>query len=360
MERTERRVHPVLTALVSLSVAGTCLAVPGIALADKAAPADDDAVEAAADEAADGAQILSFGGVRVDIPLDMEVVELPENNADDMQMANLPGGTLSVAVTASDDDEAMPADADPEEFFAEVADGLAAELDAEISTSGTLDLADGATAYTYEIDEPAEKEGGLAGRIVFAFVPTGDGAYATIQISCFDTDVEAHADAIDDMLASIALSEDDPAASAAPADLPQQAEAGGIALNLPEDVAEVEDKDGARWENADGSLIVRVVPDALPGEEATTDAIEADVELLASAVEGTVGAGSVLWNDDVTTVQTYTVEFELDGTAYVTTYGYVVLEDGTATVVICDCTADDYDARYAALLDSIYGSIELA
>ena len=61
--------------------------------------------------------------MRIDLPLEMAVIDLPDDA--DMQLANMPDGTLAVGITASGEDEAMPEDADPQEFFAEVADGLA-------------------------------------------------------------------------------------------------------------------------------------------------------------------------------------------------------------------------------------------
>lgn len=393
MKRTTSTAHhrPIaLTALVSLSMAGSCLALPGLALAEadtdagvatsaatmeetdaktvEAETKDTQKLEGAEEEEAEnteaeGAQILSFAGVRVDAPLAMEALGLDDAN---MITAALPEGGLSVAITdCADEDEAIPDD--PKErqaFFADLADELAESMDATITSDDALELADGTPAYLFEIDEPAEEENSLSAYFAFVYVPTGDGAYACVQISCIGEDVAPYEEDIDAMLSSIALAEADEAAAAPAVELDQQVESMGLAFGLPANMEEAE-LEGAGDEietraNADGSFTVRAVGNALPTvENPTQDDITADVEDLAAMMEGETEAGAVSWNDDDTTVFQFVTCYEFEDTEYVTTYGCAVLPDGTSTYVIGDCTADDYE-QYAPVLDAIYASITLA
>lgn len=372
--RTVRRPSAVLSALVSLSVAGTCLALPGFALADANADAADDpqatapaevAEETADAESADieGSQILSFAGVRVDAPLDMEVLDLDDAS---MLAAALPEGTLSVAITDfAEEGESVPEDADEQlEFFTAKADELVEGMDSAVTSDEVVELADGTTGYLFEVDEPAEEEGSLSAYFAFVYVPTGAGSYACVQVTCIDEDVAPHEEAIDAMISSIALAEADEAATAPAVELDQQVEAMGLSFGLPADLEETEIEGAgdelAAWANADGSLTVRAVGDALPSVESPTEEdLTADVEDLAAILEGEVESGSVSWNDDDTTVLQFVTRYEFEDVEYVTTYGCVVLEDGTTTYIVGDCTADDYE-QYAPTLDAIYASIALA
>lgn len=372
--RTVRRPSAVLSALVSLSVAGTCLALPGFALADANADAADDpqatasaetAEETADAESADieGSQILSFAGVRVDAPLDMEILDLDEAN---MLTAALPEGTLSVAITDfAEEGESVPEDADEQlEFFTAKADELVEGMDSAVTSDEVVELADGTTGYLFEVDEPAEEEDNLSAYFAFVYVPTGAGSYACVQVTCIDEDVAPHEEAIDAMIASIALAEADEAATAPAVELDQQVEAMGLSFGLPADLEETEIEGAgdelAAWANADGSLTVRAVGDALPSVESPTEEdLTAEVEDLAAILEGEVESGSVSWNDDDTTVFQFVTRYEFEDVEYVTTYGCVVLEDGTTTYIVGDCTADDYE-QYAPTLDAIYASIALA
>ena len=105
---------------------------------------------------------------------------------------------------------------------------------------------------------------------------------------------------------------------------------------------------------------MRAVGDALPSVESPTEEnLTAEVEDLAAILEGEVESGSVSWNDDDTTVFQFVTRYEFEDVEYVTTYGCVVLEDGTTTYIVGDCTADDYE-QYAPTLDAIYASIARA
>lgn len=356
------------TSLVSLLIAGTCSAMPGLALADAGASASGDAPGAVATSATadassvEGSRILFFAGVRVDVPLAMEVLELPDAS---MVTAALPEGGLSAAITDfAEQGESVPEDAsEQEEFFTADAEALAAALDSQVTSSDVLELADGTSAYLYEIDEAAPSEGGLAGYFAFVYVPTGEGAYACVQITCIDEDVAAYQEDIDAMIASITHAEADEAGGAPAVELGRSVQAASVAFDLPEDLGATEVEGAgdelAAWSNADGSLTVRAVGDAMPQtSDPSADEIAQDVEDLAAIMDGKVDSGAVLWNADAIVWQ-YVTTYEFEGVQYVTTYGCVVLDDGTTTYVICDCTADDYE-QYAATIDAIYASMTLA
>ena len=357
--------------LASLMIAGACSVTPGLALADAGTSASGDvpgavAVSAVADgSAVEGSRILSFAGVRVDVSLAMEVLELPDAS---MVTAALPEGGLSVAITDfADEGTAVPENAaEQEEFFTADAEALAAALNSQVTSSEVLELADGTSAYLYEIDEAAPSEGGLAGYFAFVYVPTGEGAYACVQITCIGEDIASYQEDIDAMIASITHAEADEAngaAGAPAAEFGRSVQATGVAFDLPEDLEATEIEGAgdelAAWSNADGSLTVRAVGDAMPQtSDPSADEIAQDVEDLVAIMDGKVDSGAVLWNADAIVWQ-YVTTYEFEGVQHVTTYGCVVLDDGMTTYVICDCTADDYE-QYAATIDAIYVSMTLA
>lgn len=215
MEKTHTR-HPALAFLVSLSVAGTCLAAPGLAFAAPAAPAADPAPEAAAavdevaasdaadkadadkvakdettepaegvDEAAisnpalKGAQEAAADADKVDTAeraddkagrdtKDIKVdsgtlsfgdvsVKLPDSFVSmefpgSMAIAVAPTGDMSVIVAGPTAVGADAGEAATPELFDSVVAALAKEAGVEAPQAQELSLADGTAAYEYVFD----------------------------------------------------------------------------------------------------------------------------------------------------------------------------------------------------------------
>lgn len=161
MEKTHTR-HPALAFLVSLSVAGTCLAAPGLAFAAPAAPAADPAPEeaAAADEvaASDAADKADADKADADKVAKDETIE-PAEGADEAAISN---PALKGAQEAA-------ADADKVDT-AERADDKAGRDTKDIKVdSGTLSFGDVSVKLP---DSFVSME--FPGSMAIAVAPTGD------------------------------------------------------------------------------------------------------------------------------------------------------------------------------------------
>ena len=307
---TMRVKHPALSFLVSLSVAGTCLAVPGLALADTAtadngSPSDNaaevveaakplDAAEkaevgiadtttddsAAADAGAQdkgnaqapdkgakdgmrggkGAAVtkdikvdgstVTFAGVSVDVPDSFRVMGIHHA----MAVAVSPTGEMSVTIGAPDMRglKAYGGAADLG-YFDTIAAALAQSAGIGVPAAEEVHLADNVTAYKY-VFQLAETDDGrteLDEQVTLVFVPVGD-SYALVQITVDEDVVSVSNETVDAIISSIRVAPADAAAA-------EKADAG--------DKAAATDKADA---NQDATLS--------EAEKAATDADKADTE----------------------------------------------------------------------------------
>lgn len=373
-----RYARPAFALLVSLSVAGTCLAAP--ALADDAAPrtgafgllaasadaaraeeatepavapaeaepeasAEADETAAVADEAtAEGVTV--FGGVQIAIPEDYIVTQ-----AGGMLLAGSEDGTVINLISAG----TMGADAmegvdDLEAFFGPMAEEAATGAAGTLSDQGVVMLADGTEVYACTID--VESDGAQVVMHQF-YVPLANGGLTLAQFAYEAEADEAVVDRLADIANTLALA---PASDGSLVDF----EGAGIALK----VADVLVLDGTTvdteptWYSADGTMMFGLIPQLMDNASALTDA---DYDMLYTEIANSLGGEP--WETttvaaDGTDVKLGGFSFEDGGDLYVGILGLVVAADDTLTGVMAMMPADQVDL-YGPLLDTMYESISV-
>lgn len=374
-----RYARPAFALLVSLSVAGTCLAAP--ALADDAAPrtgafgllaasadaaraeeatepaaasaeaepeasAEADETAAVSDEATVDEGVTVFGGVQIAIPEDYIVTQ-----AGGMLLAGSEDGTVINLISAG----TMGADAmegvdDLEAFFGPMAEEAAAGAAGTLSDQGVVTLADGTEVYACTID--VESDGAQVVMHQF-YVPLANGGLTLAQFAYEAEADEAVVDRLADIANTLALA---PASDGSLVDF----EGAGIALK----VADVLVLDGTTvdteptWYSADGTMMFGLIPQLMDNASALTDT---DYDMLYTEIANSLGGEP--WETttvaaDGTDVKLGGFSFEDGGDLYVGILGLVVAADDTLTGVMAMMPADQVDL-YGSMLDAMYESISV-
>lgn len=376
-----RYARPAFALLVSLSVAGTCLAAPALALADDAAsrtgafgllaasadaaraeeaadpaaapaeaepavPAEADETAVAADEATADEGATVFGGVQIAIPEDYIVTQ-----AGGMLLAGSEDGTVINLISAGTvGADAMEGIDDLEAFFGPMAEEAAAGAAGTLSDQGVVTLADGTEVYACTIDVVSD-----GAQVVMHqfYVPLANGGLTLAQFAYEAEADEAAVDRLADIANTLVLA---PASDGSLVDF----EGAGIALK----VADVLVLDGATvdteptWYSADGTMMFGLIPQLMDSASALTDA---DYDMLYTEIASSLGGEP--W--ETTTVAADGVDvklggfsFEEDGDLYVGILGLVVAADDTLTGIMAMMPADQVDL-YGSMLDTMYESISV-
>ena len=375
METSAR--NSVFAFLVSAAIAGTCLAVPGMALADDAvdsgaaeleqqagnlATEEASAPEASATEG-DGAQAsaedgtYTCGGVQVTVPADFEVADLGytliATNAD---------SSIVVSISPTSYETAVPTDtAEWSSFFEPFAAESASEMGGTYEDGGIYTLADGSQAQVFAI--AGEEENGTPFVLAQCYVPLEDGTFTQVQVGCYIDD-EATVELADSISETVVLASDaDDAEAAAPAEDSATAEtgdvqtvqAGGIELDLPADYVldESSTEEEPSWLNADGNVMIGVTPNLI--DEYSTvgeDGLDLLALVVAEGLGGELAGSTVLPNG----VYAYTFTFSVDGQDGIAILGIVPLADDTVTGVLAMTPLENAaasDAEVTAVFESI-------
>ena len=392
MEANARRFAPAF--LMSVALAGTCLAAPGIALADAAAGAEEQpAVEleqqagagleaegsnaaaeegassetpASADEAeAQGAQAAAdgtyaCGGVQITVPEDFEVADLEY-----MLIATNADASIVISVSPSGSDDTVPADpAEWGAFFEPFAESSATEMGGTYEDGGIYTLADGTQAQVFAIG--AAETDGTPIVLAQCYVPLADGTFTLVQVGCYADD-EATVELADSISETIVLASDEAEAGqaadtaddavgddAAAADV-QTVQAGGIELDLPAGYVADESSTETEpsWLSADGNVMIGVTPNLLD-EYSTVGEERLDLLALivAEGLGGELAGSTVLPNG----VYAYTLTFSVEGQEGIAILGMVPLADDTVTSILAMTpleNAANSDAEVTAVFESV-------
>lgn len=397
MEANARRFAPAF--LMSVALAGTCLAAPGIALADAAAGAEEQpAVEleqqagagleaegsnaaaeegassetpASADEAeAQGAQAAAdgtyaCGGVQITVPEDFEVADLEY-----MLIATNADASIVISVSPSGSDDTVPADpAEWGAFFEPFAESSATEMGGTYEDGGIYTLADGTQAQVFAIG--AAETDGTPIVLAQCYVPLADGTFTLVQVGCYADD-EATVELADSISETIVLASDEAEAEAgqaadtadvaaaddaAAADV-QTVQAGGIELDLPAGYVadESSTEDEPAWHSADNTVMVGVLPGLISGYSSMDGDVFGMVATgIAENLGGTVES-TVTFSNDGTDVDVYVFTFSSDGMEFVGALGMVALPDDTVTGMLALSPMSNVagsDGDVTALFESI-------
>ena len=395
MEANARRFAPAF--LMSVALAGTCLAAPGIALADAAAGAEeqpaveleqqvgagleaegsDVAVEegassetpASADEAeAQGAQAAAdgtyaCGGVQITVPEDFEVADLEY-----MLIATNADASIVISVSPSGSDDAVPADpAEWGAFFEPFAESSATEMGGTYEDGGIYTLADGTQAQVFAIG--AAETDGTPIVLAQCYVPLADGTFTLVQVGCYADD-EATVELADSISETIVLASDEAEAGqaddaaetaddaagddVAAADV-QTVQAGGIELDLPAGYVADESSTETEpsWLSADGNVMIGVTPNLL--DEYSTvgeEGLDLLALIVAEGLGGELAGSTVLPNG----VYAYTLTFSVEGQEGIAILGMVPLADDTVTSILAMTpleNAANSDAEVTAVFESV-------
>jgi hypothetical protein len=354
MEKTPPR-HLALTALVSLSLAGTCLAVPGLALAEtgslasiaenaaaatKAAATTDDVEEAEVES-----QTLAAGGVQVSVPGSYAVSNdagypLAMNEDETVAVAVIDMGLDAdgLASIPEDRDEALAG-------FAEVALESVEDLDGNIADSDVVQVADGAAvAYCYGITCTADD--GTDSYLAAYFVVT-DKSLVLVQIV-------AATDALDDLNDELAAIEASLTLSGTDALEGTVYEVGGLAVTIPDDTFELDGEvadDSATWFSTDGNAMITVMGDLGGGETIDAAYFDALAEELIDELDGTAANATVLTNDDLE-ISLYGFTIENDGDTYYGAIGLANVSDDCLSAILV-LFSDDADAELNDTLEAV-------
>ena len=392
MEANARRFAPAF--LMSVALAGTCLAAPGIALADAAAGAEEQpAVEleqqagagleaegsnaaaeegassetpASADEAeAQGAQAAAdgtyaCGGVQITVPEDFEVADLEY-----MLIATNADASIVISVSPSGSDDTVPADpAEWGAFFEPFAESSATEMGGTYEDGGIYTLADGTQAQVFAIG--AAETDGTPIVLAQCYVPLADGTFTLVQVGCYADD-EATVELADSISETIVLASDEAEAGqaadtadvaaaddAAAADV-QTVQAGGIELDLPAGYVADESSTETEpsWLSADGNVMIGVTPNLL--DEYSTvgeEGLDLLALIVAEGLGGELAGSTVLPNG----VYAYTLTFSVEGQEGIAILGMVPLADDTVTSILAMTpleNAANSDAEVTAVFESV-------
>ncbi len=394
MEANARRFAPAF--LMSVALAGTCLAAPGIALADAAAGAEEQpAVEleqqagagleaegsnaaaeegassetpASADEAeAQGAQAAAdgtyaCGGVQITVPEDFEVADLEY-----MLIATNADASIVISVSPSGSDDTVPADpAEWGAFFEPFAESSATEMGGTYEDGGIYTLADGTQAQVFAIG--AAETDGTPIVLAQCYVPLADGTFTLVQVGCYADD-EATVELADSISETIVLASDEAEAEAgqaadtaddavgddaAAADV-QTVQAGGIELDLPAGYVADESSTETEpsWLSADGNVMIGVTPNLL--DEYSTvgeEGLDLLALIVAEGLGGELAGSTVLPNG----VYAYTLTFSVEGQEGIAILGMVPLADDTVTSILAMTpleNAANSDAEVTAVFESV-------
>ena len=394
MEANARRFAPAF--LMSVALAGTCLAAPGIALADAAAGAEEQpAVEleqqagagleaegsnAAAEEgassetpaSADEAEVQSAqaaadgtyacGGVQITVPEDFEVADLEY-----MLIATNADASIVISVSPSGSDDTVPADpAEWGAFFEPFAESSATEMGGTYEDGGIYTLADGTQAQVFAIG--AAETDGTPIVLAQCYVPLADGTFTLVQVGCYADD-EATVELADSISETIVLASDEAEAEAgqaadtaddavgddaAAADV-QTVQAGGIELDLPAGYVADESSTETEpsWLSADGNVMIGVTPNLL--DEYSTvgeEGLDLLALIVAEGLGGELAGSTVLPNG----VYAYTLTFSVEGQEGIAILGMVPLADDTVTSILAMTpleNAANSDAEVTAVFESV-------
>ena len=388
MEANARRFAPAF--LMSVALAGTCLAAPGIALADAAAGVEEQpAVEleqqagagleaegsnaaaeegassetpASADEAeAQGAQAAAdgtyaCGGVQITVPEDFEVADLEY-----MLIATNADASIVISVSPSGSDDTVPADpAEWGAFFEPFAESSATEMGGTYEDGGIYTLADGTQAQVFAIG--AAETDGTPIVLAQCYVPLADGTFTLVQVGCYADD-EATVELADSISETIVLASDEAEAEAgqaadtadvAAADV-QTVQAGGIELDLPAGYVADESSTETEpsWLSADGNVMIGVTPNLL--DEYSTvgeEGLDLLALIVAEGLGGELAGSTVLPNG----VYAYTLTFSVEGQEGIAILGMVPLADDTVTSILAMTpleNAANSDAEVTAVFESV-------
>ena len=395
MEANARRFAPAF--LMSVALAGTCLAAPGIALADAAAGAEEQpAVEleqqasagleaegsdvaaeegassetpAFADESeAQGAQAAAegtyaCGGVQITVPEDFEVADLEY-----MLIATNADASIVISVSPSGSDDTVPADpAEWGAFFEPFAESSATEMNGTYEDGGIYTLADGTQAQVFAIG--AAETDGTPIVLAQCYVPLADGTFTLVQVGCYADD-EATVELADSISETIVLASDEAEAGqaddvaetaddaagddAAAADV-QTVQAGGIELDLPAGYVADESSTETEpsWLSADGNVMIGVTPNLL--DEYSTvgeEGLDLLALIVAEGLGGELAGSTVLPNG----VYAYTLTFSVEGQEGIAILGMVPLADDTVTSILAMTpleNAANSDAEVTAVFESV-------
>lgn len=398
--------RPVFAFLASVALAGTCLAAPGLALANDeiedaeqglaeaiadleeltasmedgvfeedaeasvadpdAAVADAEAEDVAADEADDASEAQAIeggtytcGGVQITLPEGFEGTDLGV-----MFLASNEDASIVVSIVPSDASAGAPSDpAEWDAFFMPFAEETVAGSDDVYGEGEVYTLADGTQAYVIPIS--SQEADGTPIIMVQCYIPFADGSITQVQIACYADDEEIVALA-DEISESIVLATDgadaeaagDGAAEAADgqaAEDLQTVQAAGIEFDLPAGYIPEENstEEEPAWTNAEDTVYVSVSP-AILEEYSTLE--EGSLDLLALiVVEGLGGelAGSVEMPNGVVA---YTFTFPVEGQTVVGVLGMIPLADDTVTSMLALAPleyAADLDAEVTAVFESV-------
>ena len=394
MEANARRFAPAF--LMSVALAGTCLAAPGIALADAAAGAEEQpAVEleqqagagleaegsnaaaeegassetpASADEAeAQGAQAAAdgtyaCGGVQITVPEDFEVADLEY-----MLIATNADASIVISVSPSGSDDTVPADpAEWGAFFEPFAESSATEMGGTYEDGGIYTLADGTQAQVFAIG--ATETDGTPIVLAQCYVPLADGTFTLVQVGCYADD-EATVELADSISETIVLASDEAEAEAgqaadtadvaaaddAAATDVQTVQAGGIELDLPAGYVADESSTETEpsWLSADGNVMIGVTPNLL--DEYSTvgeEGLDLLALIVAEGLGGELAGSTVLPNG----VYAYTLTFSVEGQEGIAILGMVPLADDTVKSILAMTpleNAANSDAEDTAVFESV-------
>ena len=373
------------TALVSLAFAGTCLACgwgTGLAYADAAATSQADAA-AVASATSDGTAtpavgeafadgVLTFAGLQVQLPEDMDV-----RVAGTLASAVNDEGTL----TASVEDlsrAALPAGGDVASAFKEAANKTVAGYStASVQDKGTVELAEGVTGYVYELDATGPYEAvknadgtttastvGPEGHwsITQVYVALKDGGFALVQVASSETASDEGAAAAKAAVESIALEEKadeadgaDAKDAGAKAD-DGRAQAGGFTFALPEGLS---GKDGV-WLGTTDNVLVETTGTLVSAADAKTLDDEATQALFEAAAEGMGGTfeGSSVRKAGETSLTVGVFSLTSGSETYECLMVLVPVADGSVEglTAVCDPAAAK---AWADKLDEMISSIEV-
>jgi hypothetical protein len=355
--------HPALAALAALSLAGTCLAAPGLALAATGSLADiaasaasaaaEDANAAEIGEAATTeveSQFLAQGGVQVSVPGSYTV-----SNDDGYPLAVNADETVAVAVIDMELDAEhlalIPEDQDEVLLtLADLAQQSVESLDGTVVDSTTLQIGDGAAvAYCYGIS--CTDEDGTPTFLAEYFVVT-DKALVLVQIACAE-------DVIDELADELSAIED----SIAPCDALAGTvyEVGGLAITIPDDTFELDGEatdTEATWFATDGEAMISVMGDLGTGETIDAAYFDALADELIAELDGTPENTTVLTNGDLE-MTLYGFTIEDDGTTYYGAIGLANTSDDCLTAILV-LTGEDIDIPLNDAIEAILLEIALA
>ncbi len=343
-------------------------AEPAVAAAEQVAEAASTDEAAASDEVfADG--VLTFGGMQVTLPADMQV-----RVAGTLASAANAEGTL----TASVEDisfATLPDKADLAAAFADAANKtVAGYATASVTDKGTHSLAEGVTAYVYELDvtgpytavknadgTTTASEVGPEGHwtITQEYVALKDGGFALVQVAVSETASDEDVAAAKAAVESIAIAPEKDASDDAAAKADDgRAHAGSFTFALPEGLREA--SDGLVWLGTTDNVLVEATGTLVEAEDAKTLDDEGTKALFEAAAEG-MGAtfeGSSVRKAGDTDLTVGVFSLPNGAQTYECLIVLVPVEDGSieGLTVVCDPAAAK---AWADKLDTMLSSIEV-